>query len=279
MKKSAKKIREYKNKKKITALTAYDYSSAKYFERAGTDIILVGDSLAQVIMGYDNTFQIGMDEMRVFTSAVARGVKEALVVVDMPFLSYHCNVSDAMQNAGEFLKLGANAVKIEGASDYILEVVLRLTSNGIPVMGHLGFTPQYINTLGGHFVAGKDLDKTIFILEQAKKLQEAGAFAIVLEMVPAESARYITENLDIPTIGIGAGPYCDGQILVGEDILGRYEDFCPRFARQYANLKEDIYKAALAYCKDVENGAFPGKEESFCLSEEERKRLEDYKKH
>lgn len=274
MKKSAKKIQEYKGKKKITALTAYDYSGAKYFDRAGVDVLLVGDSLAQVILGYENTLQVGMDEMKIFTSAVARGAKDALVVVDMPFLSYHTNIANAMQNAGELLKLGANAVKVEGASDYILGVIRHFCESGVPVMGHLGFTPQYINSIGGNFVVGKNLDATLFILEQAKRLQEAGIFALVLEMVPAESAEFISQGLEIPTIGIGAGPGCDGQVLVGEDILGRYEDFTPKFARQYANLKEDIQKAAKAWCEDVEKGAFPSAQESFSLNNEELMKLD-----
>lgn len=275
VKKSAKKILAMKGAKKITALTAYDYSGAKYFDRAGVDILLVGDSLAQVILGYENTLQVGMQEMLVFTSAVARGTSDALVVVDMPFLSYHTDVSTAMQNAGEFLKAGANALKLEGASDYTLGVIRHLVSQGVPVMGHLGFTPQYINSIGGHFIAGKNLDTTLFILEQAKKLQDAGVFAIVLEMVPTQSAQYISKNLTVPTIGIGAGVHCDGQILVGEDILGRYENFSPKFARKYANLKEDIYNAALAWCQDVEQGGFPSEAESFFLSEQELKKLEE----
>jgi 3-methyl-2-oxobutanoate hydroxymethyltransferase len=274
---TARQIQELKGVRKISALTAYDYSGAKYFDRAGVDVLLVGDSLAQVILGYESTLQVSLDEMKIFAGAVIRGAQNALVVVDMPFLSYHTDIPSAMQNAGEIMRTGAGAVKIEGASKYILEVVKHLSACGVPIMGHLGFTPQYVKTIGGHFVAGKNFDTTLKILEDARALQAAGAFAVVLEMVPKESAKFISERLDIPTIGIGAGPECDGQILVGEDILGRYENFCPKFARQYANLKENIYNAAKAWREDVENGSFPSAAESFGLDEEEIKKLENFK--
>lgn len=259
--------------KKISCLTAYDYSSAKYIDEAGTDLILVGDSLAMVALGYETTNFVGMEEMLVFTKAVSRGVVNALVVADMPFMSYHANVSDALKNAGEFIKAGVGAVKLEGGSKYIIEVVERCTQSGIPVMAHLGFTPQSVNTLGGYKVQGKSYNTTLQILEQAKALQDAGAFSIVLEMVPEESAKYITENLDMPTIGIGAGRYCSGQILVSDDMFGKYSDFTPKFARKYADMALLIKNAAKSYVDDVKSGKFPSEEEVFKLSEEELNQL------
>ena len=280
MKKTAKKMLEFKQKgKKITSLTAYDYSSAKYFDEAGVDIILVGDSLGQVVLGYPNTTHVTLDDMKIFTAAVARGVQNALVVTDMPFLTYQASIESAVNNAAEIIRAGANALKIEGGSDYIVNTVKHLVESGVPVMAHLGFTPQFINTIGGNFVAGKSLEATLDVLKQAKKLEEAGAFAVVLEMVPDECAKFITENLTIPTIGIGAGVHCDGQILVSDDILGRFDGFTPKFARKYADLKAVIRAAAESYIKDVEKGAFPNKDESFHLSDEERKRLEDFIKN
>lgn len=278
MKISAKKLSDYKKQgRKITSVTAYDYSTAKIFDEAGIDFILVGDSLAQVVLGYDSTVKIGMEEMKIFTSAVSRGAKKTLVVADMPFLSYQTNIEEAVKNAGELIKCGAGAVKIEGCSDYITEVVKRLTESGIPVVAHLGFTPQYVNLIGGHYIMGKNVEMTLSILEQAKKLENAGAFALVLEMVPSESAAFISKNLVIPTIGIGAGADCDGQILVSDDILGRYSDFCPKFARKYANLAEVMKNAIKSYMDDVVRGTFPNREESFFLKEEEIKKLETYK--
>lgn len=178
--------------RKFSVLTAYDYSTAKYLDEAGIDVILIGDSLAMVALGYDTTHSVGVDEMRIFTKAVAKGTKHALVITDMPFLSYHCNITDAVKNCGEMIRMGANAVKIEGYSNYILEVVKRLTETGIPVMSHLGFTPQFLNTLGGYKIQGKSQEAADEILNQAKMLEKAGAFSILLEMVPQESAKYIS---------------------------------------------------------------------------------------
>lgn len=259
---------------KITALTAYDYSTAKYLDEAGTDIILVGDSLAMVALGYDTTCAIGMEEMRVFSKAVIKGVQKALVVIDMPFMSYHANLSDAVKNAGELISLGAKAVKLEGGGKYILDVVERCVQSGIPVMGHLGFTPQSLNTIGGYKVQGKSFGTTMEILEQAKALEKAGAFSIVLEMMPEESAKYITDNINIPTIGIGAGRYCSGQILVSDDIFGKFCDFKPKFARKYGDLSLLIKNCATQYIEEVKNGKFPSEEEIFNLSEDELKQLE-----
>ena len=278
MKKNIQKIQQFKDEnKKITVLTAYDYSTAKYFDEAGVDIILIGDSLAQVILGLNSTSDISMTEMQVFTGAVARGVKNALVVSDMPFMSSQIDKSKTVENALLLIKAGANAVKIEGASDFTIDCIKHLTQNGIPVMGHLGFTPLSINALGGNKIQGKDSNRTIGILEQAKKLQEAGCFAIVLELMPKESAEFITKNINIPTIGIGAGNGCSGQVLVSEDLLGKYDRFTPKFARKFASLKEIIIEAGRKYCESVENGTFPNENESFSLNCEEVKKLENYK--
>lgn len=260
-------IKKLKNEgQKITALTAYDYSTAKYLDEAGIEIILVGDSLANVALGYNSTQEVGMNEMLIFTGAVARGTNRALVVGDMPFMSFNVSIETAMKNIGDMVRAGASAVKIEGCSDYIINLVKRCTQSGIPVMAHLGLTPQYINMLGGYKAQGKTLEDTELILENAKRLQEAGAFSLVLEMVPEESAKYITENLEIPTIGIGAGKYCSGQVLVSDDILGKFSDYVPKFVRQYANLKEIIKKVASSYIEDVRNGGFPEEKEVIHVS-------------
>jgi len=278
MKKNIQKIQQFRDEnKKITVLTAYDYSTAKYFDEAGVDIILIGDSLAQVVLGYDKTSDISMNEMQIFTSAVARGVKNALVVADMPFMSSQIDKSKTIENALLLIKAGANAVKIEGASEFSLECIRHLTQNGVPTMGHLGFTPLSINSLGGNKIQGKDINKTLLILDEAKKLENAGCFAIVLELMPRESAEFITKNINIPTIGIGAGRYCSGQVLVSEDLLGKYDRFTPKFARKFANLKEIILESAKQYCKSVENGDFPCEKEEFLLDIEEVKKLENYK--
>ena len=271
-KKTIKTITKLKNEnQKITVLTAYDYSTAKYLDEAGVDIMLVGDSLANVALGYNSTQEISMEEMLIFTAAVARGTNRALVVGDMPFMSFNVSIESALENIGRMIKAGASAVKIEGCNDYILSLIKRCTESGIPVMAHLGFTPQYIHTLGGYRVQGKTQSQTDIILEASKRLQDAGAFSLVLEMVPEENAKYITENLDIPTIGIGAGRYCSGQVLVSDDLLGKFSDYVPSFVRKYANLKEIIKNAAESYCNDVRNGNFPDDNEVFKLNKEEAK--------
>ena len=262
------------NKEKITMLTAYDFSTAKYIDECGVDSILVGDSLGMTILGYDTTIKVTIEDMLTFTKAVTNGVKRALVVADMPFLSYHTSKEQTTLNAGRLIQAGATAVKLEGASDFILDEVKHLTQSGINVVGHLGFTPQYINTIGGYFVQGKSYENTIKLLEAAKKLEDNGAFAVVLEMVPEESAKYISENLTIPTIGIGAGKYCDGQVLVIDDILGKYPGNVPRFVKQYANVKEIIKTAVTKYNEEVKNNMFPCKEHTFNLTDEERVKLE-----
>lgn len=269
-----KKLKE--NGEKISALTAYDYSTAKYIDEAGIDIILIGDSLAMVALGYENTNSIGIEEMSIFTKAVAKGVKRAMVVTDMPFMSYTIDIPSALKNIGNMVKLGANAVKLEGCNEYILELVKRTTQMGVPVMGHIGFTPQSQNVIGGHFIQGKNVESTVKLLEDAKKLEKAGAFSIVLEMVPEESAKFITENLNIPTISCGAGRYCDAQIMVCDDLFGKFSEFKPKFARKYADMKNLILDSVKSYNLDVKSGKYPNSEEIFNLSEEEAKQLELY---
>lgn len=259
----------YENGEKLSVLTAYDYSTAKYVDEAGVDIVLVGDSLANVALGYESTHSVSMTEMLIFVGAVSRGVSRAMVIADMPFMSYNVSIEEAIRNAGDFIRAGANAVKIEGCNEFVLQVIKRCTDAGIPVLGHLGFTPQSKNTIGGNLIQGKTLSATMDILEKAKQLQEAGVFAIVLELVPEESSQYITEHLDVPSIGIGAGRYCSGQVLVSDDMLGKFSDYKPHFARQYTSLKDSILKASEEYIKDVKNNKFPSDEEVFHLSEEE----------
>ena len=266
----------YETGKKITMLTCYDYSTAKFLDETGIDCVLVGDSLAMVALGYETTHQIGIEEMNIFTKAVANGVKRAMVIADMPFLSYHTSIETATENAGLLIKSGAKAVKIEGCNDYILKVVTHLSQIGIPVVAHLGFTPQFLHSLGGYKIQGKNIDNTINILEQAKKLQQAGAFMLVLEMVPDESAEFITKNIDIPTIGIGAGNKTSGQVLVIDDILGKFSDFTPKFAKRYANIGENINNAVKQYINEVENGIFPNENQMFKLDSEEKNKLNDY---
>lgn len=257
-------IQKYKdNNEKFSVLTAYDYSTAKYLDEAGIDIVLIGDSLAMVALGYETTHSVGIEEMSVFTKAVAKGVQRAMVVTDMPFLSYHTDVSSAIKNCGQMIKLGANAVKIEGFNEHILNVIRRLTDTGIPVMGHLGFTPQFLNTLGGYKIQGKTREAAQEILKQAKELEKTGVFSIVLEMIPQDSAKYITENISVPTISCGAGRYCDAQVLVSDDVFGKFSDFKPKFARKYGDMKSLIIDCAKQFDKDVKSGNFPSEEEVF----------------
>lgn len=258
---------------KIAMLTAYDYSTAQVLDKAEIDAILVGDSLAMVVLGHENTYNITIDEMLIFVSAVARGAKNSFIIGDMPFMSYNLSVEQGLENAGKMIKSGANAVKLEGCNEHILNLVKRFTETGIPVLGHLGFTPQLMNTLGGHKIQGKTSDKIEAILESAKKLEEAGCFGIVLELMPSDSAKYITENLNIPTIGIGAGVNCSGQIVVIDDILGKFTDFTPKFIKKYANLHDEILKGVQSYKQEVKNMIFPSEKESFELNQEEKEKL------
>ena len=258
---------------KITMLTAYDYSTAQVLEKAEIDGILVGDSLAMVALGYENTYNITIDEMLIFVKAIARGAKNSFIIGDMPFMSYNLSVAQGLENASKMIKAGASGVKLEGCNEHILALIKRCVESGIPVLGHLGFTPQLMNTIGGHKIQGKTSDKIEEILKSAKKLQEAGCFAVVLELMPEESAKYITENLNIPTIGIGAGKYCSGQIVVTDDILGKFTDFAPKFVKKYANLHDTVLTAVEEYISEVKNELFPSEKESFELKEEEKAKL------
>ena len=219
-----------------------------------------------VALGHKTTHAVTVEDMLYHTKAVSRWVKNSLIIADMPFMSYQADETTAIYNAGRFIKeAGAEAVKLEGGYDTIINVVRRCTEAGIPVMGHLGFTPQFLHTIGGYFVQGKDIEATELIIEQARKLEEAGAFGIVLEMIPEESAKIITESINIPTIGIGAGRYCSGQILVTDDILGKYSDFTPKFARKYADLYSLSKQAVMQYKNDVLTEGFPADSEVFHL--------------
>jgi 3-methyl-2-oxobutanoate hydroxymethyltransferase len=241
---------------KITMLTAYDATMARLLDRAGIDALLVGDSLGMVVLGYDTTLPVTLDAMVHHTRAVSRGAERALVIADMPFLTYQVNVEEAIRNAGRLLQEGAAAVKIEGGQP-VLDVVRRLVQIGIPVMGHLGVQPQSVHQLGGYAKRGALPQDSSAILADAAALEEAGAFGLVLESVPPELARAVTAKIGIPTIGIGAGPDCDGQVLVSYDMLGLFDRFTPSFVKQYAHLADDIVAAAEAYADDVRKGRFP----------------------
>lgn len=268
-------LKKYKSEgRKIVCLTAYDYSTAKILDNAGVDVILVGDSLAMVALGHRTTHAVTMEEMLHHAKAVTRGAQNALVVADLPFMSYQVDVTQAITNAGRFIKEAqAQAVKLEGATEMTLDIISRLVGMGIPVMGHLGFTPQSIHGLGGTRVQGRTADEAIHLLEDSLELQKAGAFSVVLEMVPAEVGKMISQRLSIPTIGIGAGCECDGQILVTDDLLGKYTDFKPRFVRRYANLDEVCTEAIKQYADDVKKKTFPNEAESFALTKEEADEL------
>ena len=248
---------------KITALTAYDYSTAKLLNEAGVDIALVGDSLGMVVLGYETTLPVTMEDMLHHTAAVVRGVQRAMVVADMPFMSYQISPEQAMANAGRFLQeAGAHAVKLEGGRPMV-ETIRRIADVGIPVLGHLGYTPQSVHKFGGPRIQGKTESDAQRILNDARALEQAGVFAIVLELVPKELAKRVTESVSIPTIGIGAGPDCDGQVLVTNDLLGLYGEFHPRHAKKYANLSEVILAAMKSYVEEVKSGEFPGPEHGF----------------
>ncbi len=256
----------YKKKaegRKITMLTAYDYPTAQIVDQAGIDMILVGDSLGMVVQGVSSTLPVTMDEMIYHTKMVSRGAVSAMVVGDMPFLSYQTDKADAVRNAGRFLKeAGAEAVKLEGGSQ-MAEAIRAIVDAGIPVMAHIGLTPQYMHTLGGFKVQGKDEATREKILADARSVQDAGAFSVVLEAMPVSLAKEIQTMLHIPTIGIGAGPDCDGQVLVLHDVLGLFDRFTPKFVKKYVNLKDQALKAVKEYKQDVENGKFPSEEHSF----------------
>ena len=249
--------------KKITMLTAYDYPFAQIADEAGIDGILVGDSLGMVVQGLENTLPVTMEQMIYHTAMVSRAVKKALVIGDMPFMSYQADVADAVRNAGRFLKeAGASAVKLEGGAE-VAEQVRAMTRSDIPVMAHIGLTPQSIHRMGGYKVQGKTDEAARRLIDDAHILEDAGAFSLLLEAIPMNLAKRIAGELSIPTIGIGAGPYCDGQVLVLHDVLGIFERFVPKFVKRYANIREEALRALREYRTDVEKGEFPSEKESF----------------
>ncbi|MHC1738349.1 MAG: 3-methyl-2-oxobutanoate hydroxymethyltransferase [Ignavibacteriaceae bacterium] len=248
---------------KIAALTAYDYITAKLLDQAGIDLLLVGDSLSNVFQGNETTLPVTMDEMIYHTKAVTKGIQRSMVIVDMPFMSYQLSVDEAFRNAGRIMKeTAAGGVKLEGG-ERVAETVKKITEAGIPVMGHIGLTPQSIHQFGSYRERGKTDEEASEIMKDAKILEEAGAFAIILEKIPAELAKKVTESVKIPTIGIGAGIHCDGQILVVSDMLGLNKEFHPRFVRYYANLADDIEKGVGQYVQDVRKLNFPTENESY----------------
>jgi 3-methyl-2-oxobutanoate hydroxymethyltransferase len=261
-------IKEMKLKgEKITALTAYDYSTAKIIDEAGIPLILVGDTLGEVVLGYGSTIPVTMEDMLHHIKAVVRGAKKALIIGDMPFMTYHISTAEALRNAGRFIQEGgAQAVKLEGGV-IVADKVQRIVECGIPVMGHIGLTAQSINQLGGHKIQGKTPEAAARLLKDAKALEEAGAFAVVLETVPTPLATLITQKMSIPTIGIGAGIGCDGQILVVNDMLGSFTDFVPKHAKQYAKLADITRQAITDYYNEVKSGKFPTEAHSFPMDE------------
>jgi len=252
----------------ITMLTAYDYPTGLLVDQAGIDILLVGDSLAMVVLGHENTVAVTMDEMLHHCKAVARGAKTPLLVGDMPFMSYQVDIREAVRNAGRFLKEGGmDVVKLEGGTE-VAPTVKAIVDAGIPVMGHIGLTPQTISKLGGFRVQGKDVAAARALIESAQALEQAGAFALILEAIPAPVARLITERVSIPTIGIGAGPHCNGQVLVMHDMIGLFDRFVPKFVKQYVNIFPLILQALTTYRDEVIAGTFPGPEHGYPLGDE-----------
>ena len=268
VKKSVLTFRNAKQKnERLTMLTAYDYSTAKLIDASGIDSVLVGDSLGMVMLGYEDTLSVTMEDMIHHTKAVARGVKDALVVSDLPFMSYQTSVYDAVVNAGRLIKEGrAQAVKLEGGLE-VCPQIKAIVEASIPVMAHLGLTPQSVNAFGGFKVQGKDEEAARSLIEQAKAVEAAGAFAVVLECIPAKLAELITKSISIPTIGIGAGNGCDGQVLVYQDMLGLYSDFTPKSVKRYAEIGPQMENAIEEYISEVKSGAFPAAEHTFALSD------------
>ncbi|MCP2605337.1 3-methyl-2-oxobutanoate hydroxymethyltransferase [Candidatus Aminicenantes bacterium AH-873-B07] len=262
-------LNKKQKKEKIVAITAYDYPITKIVEEAGVDLILVGDSLGMVMLGYENTLPVSMEEMIHHTKAVARARRKALIVGDMPFLSYHLNIEQGLSNAFRFIKEGgADAVKIEGANAKRLELIKALREAEIPVMGHIGLTPQSFLNFGEFKVQGKNVERAKKLIEEALALERAGVFSIILECIPMEVAKIITEKVKVPTIGIGAGPFCDGQILVFHDLVGYLNGYLPKFVKKYADLHNTILNAVEQYINEVKEGKFPSDEHSYHLKPE-----------
>lgn len=268
-------VRAMKGNERIGMLTAYDFPNAKAADASGAEVILVGDSLGMVVLGYPDTLQVTMADMLHHTRAVVRGTARALIVGDMPYLSYHISDQESVRNAGEFIRAGAHAVKIEGGKPSRIQTIHAILDAEIPVMGHIGLTPQSVNAFGGFKLQGKGADEAQRLIDEAMALADAGCFSIVLECVPAELAAFITEKVPIPTIGIGAGPACDGQVLVYHDVLGLFDGFKPKFVRKYAEIGKDSIEALTRFVRDVKEGRFPDvATESFHVgSEEELRRL------
>ena len=263
-----------KEKKKISVITSYDYTLASLCDRSGIDVLLVGDSAGMVMLGYENTIPVTMDQMCMFTEAVSRARKNSLLVSDLPFMSYQTSIEDAINNSGRLIKAGADAVKLEGGSP-ITKTIRAIVDVGIPVMGHIGLQPQTTMLSEGYKVQGKTKETAMELIEDAKELEEAGVFSITIEMVSHEVAQIISETVNVPVIGIGSGVNCDGQVLVVQDLLGMYDKIKPKFAKRYMNLSEDIVRSFEDYKKDEQSGQFPTKENSFSMDDEELKKLRE----
>ena len=273
MHKSVKDILDKKkNGQKISVITAYDYTLASLCDKAGIDIMLVGDSAGMVMLGYENTIPVTMEQMILFTEAVSRARQNSLVVADMPFMSYQASTSDAIANSGRLIKAGADAVKLEGGK-IVAPTIQAIVETGIPVMGHIGFQPQTTTLAQGYRVQAKTKDVALTLIEDAKALEKAGAFSIALEMVTSEVSKIISESISIPTIGIGSGKFCDGQVLVVHDLLGMYDKLKPKFVKQYLSLSDQITKAVSTYKSDIESGRFPAKENWFTMDKSELDKL------
>ena len=263
-----------KEKEKISVLTSYDFTLASLCDKAGIDILLVGDSAGMVMLGYENTIPVSMDQMCMFTEAVSRARKQSLLVADLPFMSYQVSIEDAINNSGRLIKAGADAVKLEGGT-IMAETISAIVDVGIPVMGHIGLQPQTTVLSQGYKVQGKTKETAMQLIEDAKELEDAGVFSIALEMVSHEVAEIISETVSVPTIGIGSGVGCDGQVLVIQDLLGMYDKIKPKFAKRYMNLSEDIVSSLQNFKQDVRSEAFPAEENWFSMDENELKRLRD----
>ena len=267
-------ISKKKSRKKISVVTAYDYTIASLCDRASVDILLVGDSGGMVMLGYDNTIPVTMEQMELFTQAVSRARQNSLLVADLPFMSYQASIDDAIKNSGRLIKAGADAVKLEGGTP-MAETISAIVDVGIPVMGHIGLQPQTTMLSQGYKVQGKTKETALKLIDDAKELEEAGVYSIALEMVSHEVAEIISETISVPTIGIGSGAGCNGQVLVVHDLLGMYDKLKPKFVRRYMNLSEDIVKAVENYKNDIELGTFPAQENWFSMDDDELKKLRE----
>ena len=272
MHKSVIDIMKMKKEKKIAVITSYDYSLASLCDKVGIDVLLVGDSAGMVMLGYENTIPVTMDQMCLFTEGVSRARKNSLIVADLPFMSYQASIEEAIENSGRLIKAGADAVKLEGGTS-MTETIKAITEIGIPVMGHIGLQPQTTMLSQGYKFQGRTKDQAMRLIADAKSLEQADVFSIVLEMVSSEVAKIISEEVSVPTIGIGSGANCDGQVLVIQDLLGMYDKIQPKFAKKYLNLSEEISKALQNYQNDIQSGSFPASEHWFSMDESELEKL------